>query len=111
MGVSMKRVTYHSNLYLSESINYGDIFKIKAKLKKTPATTDVFLITRALNTEDQLDIFHSRYLPQKFYDSHPLYVFGITKTKDEALQLVEKITQECIAKRGDADLIAYLIGE
>ncbi len=111
MGVSMKRVTYHFHLYLSDNISYADIFKIKAKLKKTPASTDVFLITRALNKEDQLDIFHSRYLPQKFYDNHPLYVYGIAKTQGDALALVERITQECITKRGDANLIAYLMGE
>lgn len=107
----MKRVTYHSQLYLGESVHYGDIAKIKSNLKKKPATTDVFLITRALNPEDQLDIFHSRYLPQKFYDKHPLYVFGITKTKDEALSIIEKMTRESLEKRGDANILAYLIGE
>ncbi len=107
----MKRVTYHPNLILGESIGFGDIAKIKSNLKKKPATTDVFLITRALNPEDQLDIFQSRYLPQKFYDKHPLYVFGIAKTKDEAISLIEKTMQECLEKRGDANILAYLIGE
>lgn len=107
----MKRVTYHPKLYLSESISFGDIAKIKSGLKRKPATTDVFLITRALNQVDQLDIFSSRYLPQKFFDKHPLYVFGITKTKDEAMSLVEKIVQESLEKRGDANILAYLIGE
>lgn len=107
----MKRVTYHSKLYLGESIGYGNLAKIKSDLKKKPATTDVFLITRALNPSDQLDIFNSRYLPQKFYDKHPLYVFGLTKTKEEAFCIIEQITQESLEKRGDANILAYLIGE
>ncbi len=107
----MKRVTYHSQLYLSDSISHGDLAKIKANLKKKPATTDIYLITKALCPSDQLDIFHSKFLPQKFYDKHPLYVFGLTKTKDEALSIIEKMTQESLEKRGDANILAYLIGE
>lgn len=109
----MKKITYRYQLYLSDSINYGDIFKIKRTLNTSPLRADVYLITRSINEEDQLDIFHSKYLPQKFYNRHDksLHVFGITKTKDEALSLVEKIAQECVEARGDANIIKYLIGE
>lgn len=109
----MKKITYRYQLYLSDSINYGDIFKIKRTLNTSPLRADVYLITRSINEEDQLDIFHSKYLPQKFYNRHDksLHVFGITKTKDEALSLVEKIAQECVQARGDANIIKYLIGE
>ena len=109
----MKRITYRYQLYLSDSINYGDIFKIKHNLNTSPLNADVYLITRSINENEQLDIFHSKYLPQKFYNKHdkPIHVFGITKTKEEALTIVEKIAQECLAARGDANIIKYLIGE
>lgn len=109
----MKKITYRYQLYLSDSINYGDIFKIKLTLNTSPLRADVYLITRSINEEDQLDIFHSKYLPQKFYNRHDksLHVFGIAKTKDEALSLIEKIAQECVEARGDANIIKYLIGE
>ena len=109
----MKKITYRYQLYLSDSINYGDIFKIKRKLDTSPLRADVYLITRSINENEQLDIFHSKYLPQKFYSMHDksLHVFGITKTKEEALFIVEKIAQECLDARGDVNIIKYLIGE
>ena len=96
----MKRITYRYQLYLSDSINYGDIFKIKHNLNTSPLNADVYLITRSINENEQLDIFHSKYLPQKFYNKHdkPIHVFGITKTKEEALAII-------------ANIIKYLIGE
>lgn len=109
----MKMITYQDQLYLSDSINYGDIFSLKRQLKAAPLKADVYLITRSVNEEEQLDIFHSKYLPQKFYNKHEksIHVFGISKTKDEAFSLVEKITRECVNTRGDANIINYLIGE
>lgn len=109
----MKKITYRYQLYLSDSINYGDIFKIKRQLNTSPLRADVYLIARSINEEDQLDIFHSKYLPQKFYNRHDkaLHVVGISKTKDEALTIIEKIAQECLDARGDANIIKYLMGE
>lgn len=109
----MEKITYRYQLYLSDSINYGDIFRIKRTLNTSPLKADVYLITRSINADEQLDIFHSKYLPQKFYNRHnmSIHVFGITKTKEEALAIVEKIAQECVNTRGDANIIKYLIGE
>ena len=108
----MKKITYRYQLYLSDSINYGDIFRIKRNLSTSPLKADVYLIVRSINENEQLDIFHSKYLPQKFYNLHDksLHVVGLTKTKEEALSIVEKIAQDCINSRGDANIIKYLIG-
>lgn len=107
----MKKLTYYPSLYLPDDIDYSEMVKIKTKLNRQPAKADVYLITRSLNETDQLDIFHSKYLPQKFYEEHPLYVYGLAKDKDAAISLVKKIVQECVAARGDANLIKYLTGE
>lgn len=107
----MKKLIYHPKLYLGESLTYGDMVRIKAKLNIQPKKADVFLITRSMNEQDQLDIFHAKYLQQKFYDKHPVYVFGMAKDKEEAIEVIEKIMQECVTAQGDANLIAYLTGE
>lgn len=107
----MKEVQYHWNLYLGSDIDSFDLKKIKDKLNKNPVSADLYLITRALNKSDQLDIYHSKYLIQKFYADHPPYIIGIAKSRADAIALVEQIVQECVAARKDADLIAYLCGD
>ena len=104
----MKKLVYHSKLYLGESLSYGDMVKIKAQFNIQPSKVDIFLITRSMNENDQLDIFHAKYLRQKYYEDHPVYVFGMAKTKEEAVALIEKLMQECLDARGDANLTAYL---
>lgn len=104
----MKKLIYHPKLYLGESMNYGDMVKIKAQFNIQPSKVDIFLITRSMNEHDQLDIFHAKYLEQKYYTDHPVYVFGMAKSKEEAINLIEKLMQECVTARGDANLTAYL---
>ncbi len=107
----MKKIIYHSKLYLGESLSYGDMVKIKAQFNIAPNKVDIFLISRSMNENDQLDIFHAKYLRQRYYENHPVHVYGMTKTKEEALAVIEKLMQECVTARGDANLIAYLSGE
>lgn len=107
----MKKIIYHSKLLLGESLSFGDMVKIKAQFNIAPDKVDVFLISRSMNENDQLDIFHAKYLRQRYYDKHPIRVYGMAKTKEEALALIEKTMQECVTARGDANLIAYLSGE
>lgn len=107
----MKKIIYHPTLYLGEGLSYGEMVKTKAVINRTPYKADVYLITRSMNVNDQLDIFQPKYLTQKFYESHPVYVFGMAKKKEDALALIEKIMQECVTARGDANLVAYLTGE
>lgn len=104
----MKKLIYHPKLYLGESLTYGDMVKIKAQFNIQPSKVDIFLITRSMNVNEQLDIFHAKYLNQKYYENHPVYVFGMAKTKEEAIALIEKLMQECITANGNADLLAYL---
>lgn len=107
----MREIHYFANLFLGEGIDPDDLKKLKNDLLTDPLLADVYLITRSLNESDQLDIYHSKYLAQKFYAEHPPYIIGITKEKGEAISLVEKLVQKCVAARGDADLIAYLSGD
>lgn len=107
----MKKIIYHSKLYLGESLSYGDMVKMKAQFNIAPNKVDIFLISRSMNENDQLDIFHAKYLRQRYYDNHPVRVYGMAKSKEEALAVIEKIMQECVTARGDANLIAYLSGE
>lgn len=107
----MENIKFIEHLYLGENIEYEALYQLKKKLNDEPIKANVFVITISANEHDQLDIYHSKYLIQRFYKKNPPYVIGIAKKHGDAVALVAQIVQECLTKRGDVDLKAYLIGE
>lgn len=105
----MYHIKYHYNIQFSDNIDFATLFKIKHTLRENPLKADVYLIVISDNPENQLDIYHSKYLIQRYYKENPPYVIGIAKKKEDALALVQGIMQKCFEKRRDADLKAYLL--
>ena len=103
------KLTYHHKLYHSDSISERELEKIKKQLEKKLFFCNVYLITPAANTNDLLEFYHSRQLKQKYYQKHPPYVIGITRTYGEAVLMVQKMVQECLDSRGDCALREYLL--
>ena len=103
------KLSYASHLYLGESIASEKLDKIKKRLAKKPLLANVYLITPARNPADQLDIFDARQLVQPHYKEEPFLILGIASGYEEALQLVEQITRECLDARGDCNLREYLL--
>ena len=103
------KLTYASNLYLGESIASEKLDKLKRRLEKKPLLANVYLITPAKNPADQLDIFDARQLVQPHYRDEEFLVLGIVSSYEEALQMIEQITRECLEARGDCNLREYLL--
>ena len=103
------KLRYASNLYLGKSIAPEKLDKIKKRLYKKPLLANVYLITPARNPADQLDIFDARQLIQPHYKEEEFLVLGIVSDYEEALQLIEQITRECLEARGDCNLREYLL--
>ena len=100
-GLVMKFYRY---LYVGDTVrNPG---RVKWKLKHH-AGVQVYVITLA-PSPDQLEIFHSAYLKQKFYRYHPPIVVGIAASHNEAVEIVIKMTQECLKTLGNCDLKDFL---
>lgn len=106
MSISL---TYRPDLYLGDSINEDKLDKIIKKLERNPLFSGVFLITVSRNASDQLDIFDAKQLVQSYYKKNPPYVVGIAGSHDEAVELVERLVQECLKARGDCALKEYLL--
>lgn len=107
----MENIRFLNNIYLGEGMEQGNLEKLKQDLNDRPLFANVFVITISANEHDQLDIYHAKYLMQRFYKKNPPYVIGIAKKHDHAVALVEKIVKECVTLRGDVNLKAYLVGE
>lgn len=105
MSISL---TYHPKLYLGEGIKEKKLDKIKKKLENKPLFSGVVLITLSRNSSDQLEIYSARQLAQSYYTKYPPYVVGIASDREEAVEMVEQLVQECLGKRGDCALKEYL---
>ncbi len=104
-----RKFTYHSKLYLGESITGRKLDKIKKKLEHKQVLPGVYLITPAKNPQDQLEIFNARQLSQPHYRDGDYYVVGIAGSHEEAVRLVERMVQECLKARGDCVLKEFLL--
>ena len=103
------KLTFAPNLYLGESIASEKLDKLKKRLEKKPLWANVYLITPARNPADQLDIFDARQLIQPHYKKEEFLILGIASGYEEALQLIEQITRECLDARDDCNLREYLL--
>lgn len=95
---------FYKYLYIGDTVTRPQ--KVKWKLKHH-AGVQVYVIAIA-PMDDQLEIFHSAYLKQKYYRYHPPIIIGIASDYDEAVQIVIKITQECLKAAGNCNLKEYL---
>ena len=96
---------YYRYLYTSDSIK--KIEKYKLKLNTHNGFTSMYVILLSDNN-DMLEIMNSIYLKLKYYRKHPKIVIGITKTYDEALDIVINIINESIKKTGSPNVKEYL---
>lgn len=96
---------FYKNLYIGDTVSDPD--KIKRKLKKYAKLTNVYIIAY-VEKDSRIEIFHSIMLQQYYYKENPPYVIGIAGSKDEAQELICRITEEAVQKTGTADLITYL---
>lgn len=107
----MYKINFHYHLHLGEGLEYKDLMQIKKDLRENPVGANLFIITLSANEQEQLDIYDAKYLIQKYYSNNPPYVVGIAKDKGQAIEVVERLMQECVTNRGDANLRAYIMGE
>ncbi|MCM1134185.1 MAG: hypothetical protein NC400_01295 [Clostridium sp.] len=95
---------FYKYLYIGDTV--ANPIKIKWKLKRHAGIT-AYVIALAAG-DDQLEIYHSAYLKQRYYRYHPPVIVGIAANHEEAVELVVRITQECLDARGDCCLKEYL---
>lgn len=61
-----------------------------------------------MSDSDQLDIIHCAFLKQSYYLEHPVMIYGIAQSYEEALELVVKISDEAIQNGYEGRLLEYL---
>ena len=99
---------FQKHLYFGEGIKDADTKKILKKMEKNPLLYQYYVIAFSANPHSQLEIVSTRQLIQPYYRKYPLDVVGVGASYDDTLEIVEKIVQECLDKRGDLALKEYL---
>lgn len=89
--------------------------ELKAGIRDRKWSADTYVLMPASNPRDQVDILHANFLRQPHYrNQRELTIIGIASGKQDALNLLMRITDECVRLTGGADLRSYLekrIGE
>ena len=98
---------FYKYLYVGETIKNVNL--VKWKLKHAAGMLDVHLITISFNNDDQLDCFHNGLLKQKIFRNVDYYVVGIANGREEAISLIQEITNDCIEATGTGNIKQYLL--
>ena len=98
---------FHDNLYIGDSIKHPE--RTKWKLRVAAGQFNVYLIIISNNADNQLECFHNALLKQCFFRRQKLYVVGIAGNYEEAVDLIQCITQDCVSKTGGGNIKAFLL--
>ncbi len=95
---------FYKYLYVGDTVT--DPARIRRRLK-LHAGVNAYVIAMAKGP-DQLEIYHTGYLKQRYYRAHPPIIVGIASSRQEAVEIVVQITQECLDTTGNCNLREYL---
>ena len=102
-------LTFSNKLYIGESINKKKLGFYKLGLKQGRGFIKIYLLTLSNNDSDQIDIIHNSMLKQHLYRKLPLRVVGLSNSREEALEIVNRIICETLENTGNANIKDYLI--
>ena len=103
-----ENMRYYKHLYLTEGLEKKKE-KIIRKLEAGKLQLGVHVITLAVSEKNQLEIYPALQFKQPVFPKQDLFVVGITKGYEEAVELVEQIVQEVYKQTGGCDIRSYIL--
>ena len=100
---------FHNNLYIGDSIKHP--LAAKWKLRVAAGQFHVHVIVISENGDNQLECFHNSLLKQKSFRRRNFFVVGIAGDYKEAVDIITKITQDCVTKTGSGNVKQFLLDE
>ena len=101
-------MNYYYDLYLDEKCK-KEKQTIIDKIENDQWQLSVHLIFLSKSVQNQLDICHSALFLQKKLSKEDVFVIGIANGYQEALELVEKITQDVYDETKGTDFKNYIM--
>ncbi len=104
-GVTAMR--QHRKIYRGVSLDRRDD-EVHKVLEGRETHTDIYVISQAVNREDQLDIRRADDFIRRFGDdTDSPCIVGLAGDREEALALLRVMAEDCVAQTGKADLRSY----
>ena len=99
---------YYRYLYLSEKLAKKKS-RVLRRLERHKFQPGVHLILLPKNEKNQLEILSAAYLLQPDYPKDGLFVVGIADSYENALEYVEKLSQEVYDSTRGMDIRNYIL--
>lgn len=102
---------WYDNLYIGESISKkaAKIKRIKWKINHNAGLLNIYIIVLCRYGTNLLEIIQTRELLQKSYPKGQLYVVGLAKGYDEAIETAAKIVVDVYQHTGGFQVKKYLL--
>lgn len=98
---------WYKDLYIGESIT-GKSEKIKWKIRHGAGLIEIYIVSLAGCSNDLLDIIPSWELMQKSYPVTDLFIVGLAKGWEEAVEVAAGIVMETFENTGGFDVSSYI---
>jgi hypothetical protein len=99
---------YYKYLYLSEKLEKKK-GRVVDRLERGKFQPGIHLVLLPRNERNQLEILNAAYLLQPDYPKAGLFVAGIADSYENALEIVEKISQEVYDNTGNMNIRSYIL--
>ena len=98
---------FHRHLYLGKGVK--NKYKILWKLKYGVGMTDIYVISISSGS-DQLDCTHCCFFKQKYLRKNVGLIVGLAKGREEMMELLLKMFNDCLEATGNANVKEYFLG-
>lgn len=104
---------WYEKLYIGESIPKKDakIRRIKWKIEHNAGQCRIYVIALCRYGSSLLEIIPARELLQKHYPKHQLYIVGLARGYQEALETAAEIVLDAYRQTGDFQVKRFLLGQ
>lgn len=99
---------YYRYLYLGESLKKKKE-KVIRRIETGKLQWDIYIVTLPEGERNQLEIYACNQFLQPDYPRKELFVVGIVKGYEEAIELVEEITKVVYNETKNADIRSYIL--
>ena len=102
---------WYENLYIGESISRkaAKVKRLKWKINHNAGLLNIYIIVLCRNGTDLLEIIQTKELLQKHYPRGELYIVGLAKGYEEALETAAKIVLDVYKHTGGFQVKKYLL--
>ena len=105
------KLKWYRYLYLGDNARKAK-YKTFGLIRKSRFTIDTYIVAISVNPDNILDVYSANMLKQPHFKNknvnEEIYVVGLAKGRDEALNLVRDIIDEVYNATGGFDIREYL---